>query len=61
MKAALFIIGCLALIASASMYYIGSNSGHLSELADLFWLPLPLGAICLIAGALKKDKPKEEA
>jgi hypothetical protein len=36
------------------MYKIGTNSSHLSELGDLFWLPLPLAAIALLVGLMKK-------
>ena len=38
-------IGLLSLGASAGMYVIGSNSGHMSELKDLFFAPLPLAVI----------------
>ncbi len=44
------ILGGLALVASAGMYVVGSNSGHLSELEDFFWVPLPLAVICLVLG-----------
>jgi len=44
------IVGGLALVASVGMYIIGSNSGHLSELEDFFWVPLPLAVLCFILG-----------
>jgi hypothetical protein len=37
------IISILCVVASVGMYVVGSNSGHLSELQDFFWVPLPLG------------------
>ena len=39
------VIGILSLFASAAMYVIGGSSGHMSELKDLFFVPLPLAAI----------------
>jgi hypothetical protein len=30
------------------MFAIGSNSSHLTELKDFWWIPLPLGAIALL-------------
>jgi len=50
-KPVFLILGILALAASAAMFVIGSNSGHLSELRDGFWLPIPLGLIFLSLGA----------
>lgn len=51
-KAAPFLF-VICLIASIAMYYVGSNSGHLTELKDFFWVPLPLAIICLVI-AIKK-------
>lgn len=49
------ILGVLALAASAGMYTVGKNSSHLSELKDFWWVPLPLGLICLlVAGSSGK-------
>lgn len=48
---AFVILGTLALAASAAMFVIGSNSGHLSELRDGFWIPIPLGLILISLGA----------
>jgi len=56
MKTALLIVGALCFIASGVMFVVGSNSSHMSELKDFFWTPLPLGALLVIGGALKKDK-----
>lgn len=55
MKKAAPILATLSIIASVAMYIIGSNSGHLSELKDFFWVPLPL-VIILLFITLKKDK-----
>ena len=38
-------LASLCFIASIGMYVVGSNSGHLTELKDFFWAPLPLGVI----------------
>lgn len=51
-----FTLSSLCFVASAAMYNIGSNSSHLSELADVFWLPLPLAFIAMIVGLIKKNK-----
>lgn len=50
------ILAALCLIASLVMYLVGKSSGHLSELKDLFWVPLPLAAICLLIVFTKKKK-----
>ena len=42
MKKIALIVSNLCVVAAAAMYIIGSNSGHLSELKDFFWAPLPL-------------------
>lgn len=42
------ILGVLCIIASVAMYMIGKNSANLSELKDFWWMPLPLGALCLL-------------
>lgn len=56
MKKNAAIIAVLAIIASIAMYMVGSNSGHLSELKDFFWVPLPLAAICLFIAFGKKKE-----
>ncbi len=48
------ILAALCLIASFVMYMVGNSSGHLSELKDLFWVPLPLAIICLLIAFTKK-------
>ncbi|MFN8242877.1 MAG: hypothetical protein U0X40_02380 [Ferruginibacter sp.] len=47
-KSIFSLLGGLCIVASIAMYMIGSNSGHLTELKDFFWVPLPLGAILLL-------------
>lgn len=41
------ILGVLSLTATIGMYAIGSNSSHLSELKDFFWVPLPLALVSI--------------
>ncbi|MES2836494.1 MAG: hypothetical protein V4667_03140 [Bacteroidota bacterium] len=55
MKQKLFfwIFGVICLIASIAMFVIGTNSGHLSELADFFYVPIPLGIISIMLGFRK--------
>ena len=44
-------LGALALLASVAMYLIGKDSSHLSELADTFWVPLPLAVVLFLVAA----------
>lgn len=53
MKKLMFALSSLSFLAAMVMYTVGNSSGHLSELADLFWLPLPLGVICFMIGVVK--------
>lgn len=57
MKQKLFfwIFGIICLIAAIAMYIIGSNSSHLSELADFFYIPIPLGIISIMLGFRKAN------
>ncbi|MDA0208120.1 MAG: hypothetical protein O3B64_01795 [bacterium] len=48
-------LGVLALIVAGLMWIVGGNNPNLSELADLWWLPIPLGVILILIG-MKKDK-----
>ncbi|MBK9190774.1 MAG: hypothetical protein IPM77_04250 [Crocinitomicaceae bacterium] len=48
-KSILIIVAILAFGASVAMYFIGKDSSHLSELYDVFWIPLPLGVLSLVA------------
>ena len=52
-KKVFYILGVLCLIAAAAMYFIGKQSSHLSELQDFWWIPLPLGALALLAAGRK--------
>lgn len=54
-KTLLFILAILCIGASVAMYIIGSDSSHLSELKDFWYVPLPLGLIALL-GALRKKQ-----
>lgn len=56
MKALFIVGGILCIMAAVGMFYVGSNSGHLSELKDFFWVPLPLGVILLILGFRKSPQ-----
>ncbi len=47
------IIGSLALAASIIMFIVGSNSSHLTELKDFFWVPLILAAASFMAANKK--------
>ncbi len=48
------ILGVLCVVASISMYMIGKNSSHLSELKDFWWMPLPLAALLLLLASKTK-------
>jgi hypothetical protein len=52
-KSLFYILGVLCLVAAAAMYFIGKDSSHLSELKDFWWIPLPLGALCLLMASRK--------
>jgi len=48
MKKYAHILAGVCFLASAAMYQVGSTNGHLTELKDMFWVPLPLGIIFLL-------------
>lgn len=54
MKKLAGLLGVLCLAASAIMYLVGSDSSHLSELKDYFWVPLGPGILFLIILLFKK-------
>lgn len=54
MKPFLIILFVLCVAASIAMYVIGNNSGHLSELADFWYVPIPLGLVALLGAVRKK-------
>lgn len=56
MKNSMLLFGILCFIAAAVMYMIGNSSSHLSELKDFFWVPLPLGVICVLVFFAKSKK-----
>ena len=56
------MIGRLSFVASGAMYVIGSNNGHMTELKDLFFVPLPLGIVAfMMAGKDPKEAAPEPA
>ena len=48
-----FGLGAVAIVASILMFVVGTGSPNLSELKDLFWVPLPLGVIFFLIGMKK--------
>ena len=50
------LLGGLALVASVGMFVIGTNSGHLSELADFCWVPLPIAFFAFWRASTAKSK-----
>lgn len=59
MKALLIILAILCVGASITMYIIGNDSSHLSELKDFWFIPLPLGVFALI-GAFRKTSTTDD-
>jgi len=57
-KYALRIIAWVAVVASVIMYSAGSSNPNLTELNDVWWLPLPVAAICYLLSMLIKTKSK---
>lgn len=56
------ILGILSFVASGVMLAVGSTSSHLSELADVFFVPIPLGILFIvlfIVTTIKKKKRKK--
>lgn len=47
-KKVFYLLGALCIAASFTMYYLGKNSGNLTELRDFWWIPLPLAALLLL-------------
>jgi hypothetical protein len=53
-KKSLFMaLGVLCIAAAVAMYFVGKNSSHLSELSDVWWIPLPLGLLALFLAGRK--------
>jgi hypothetical protein len=59
-KIVLVIIALICFIGATVMYVIGSDSSHLSELKDYWYLPIPLGIIALFGLVQKKQPPVEK-
>jgi len=55
MKILLILLAILCIAASVTMYIIGNDSSHLSELKDFWYVPLPLGLVALL-GAIRVKK-----
>jgi len=53
-KGLLFALAAICIIASITMYIIGNDSSHLSELKDFWYVPLPLSLIAILL-AIKKN------
>jgi hypothetical protein len=48
-------LAVLAVVVAAGMYIIGGDSGNLTELRDLFWVPLPLAVVLYLVGMKSSD------
>jgi hypothetical protein len=55
-KPALKIIAYIAVVASIIMYTAGNNSPNLTELKNVWWLPLPVAVICYLLAITPKTK-----
>ncbi len=51
MKRFFQVFAILALFAGVTMFIVGTNSSHLSELRDFFWLPLILSVVLFAASS----------
>ncbi len=49
-------MAALCVAASLLMYKVGNSSAHLSELADFWWVPLPLAILALLIGLRKTNQ-----
>lgn len=58
-KGLLVVLAILCFGGSFTMYGLGSNGGHMTELLDFWFYPIPLGIICLFGLILKKRTPAE--
>lgn len=52
-------LGILSFVASAAMLIIGSESSHMSELADVFFIPIPLGVLSIVLFIVLTVKKKK--
>lgn len=53
-KSLAMTLGFLAVGVAVAMYVIGGDNGHLTELRDMFWVPLPLAAVFFILAFQQK-------
>ncbi len=58
-KGLLAVLMVLCFGGAATMYSLGNSSGHMDELLDFWFYPIPLGVICLL-GLIFKKKAEEE-
>jgi len=54
-KSVLYVIAVIAIAVSIGLKVMSRNA-RTTELADYWWIPLPLALICLIAAEAKKKK-----
>jgi hypothetical protein len=54
MRVLFIILGALCVIGAAVMYSFKDDS-HLSELGDVWWIPLPLAVVSIIVAARSKS------
>ncbi|MBX7147453.1 hypothetical protein K1X76_00080 [bacterium] len=48
-------LSALSFLAALIMYQVGSTNGHLTELKDFFWVPIPLGILSAVLAFKKKN------
>ncbi len=54
-KTLLLLFAVLCLFASFAMYVIGNKSVHWEEFKYLFWIPLPISVVLLLAARRIED------
>ena len=59
-KTLLIVIAILAFGGAATMYSLGNSSGHMDELLDFWFYPIPLGVLAIIGLAAKKKTQEEQ-
>lgn len=52
-KKMLFILSAVCDFAAIAMFLVGSNSSHLTELKDFFWVPLVPGIVLALVATKK--------
>lgn len=53
-KGLLIALAIICVAASITMYIVGNDSSHLSELKDFWYVPLPLGLVATLVALKKK-------